>query len=129
MEGWMDGYVCMNRSMYVCINVCMYERMHVHTLHIIYVMYVHAYVHTYICLGFLSPMHIKIVDFYSKKSRGILISRLNNRLQCTTLAQTVWKNSYAEHEVTGKTYTPKESVTSIIQYCSDTILYRQSGCK
>ena len=35
---------------------------------------------------------------------GILVSCLNNRSMVVHYPRTVWKNSYAEHKVTGKTY-------------------------
>ena len=55
------------------------------------------------CIGFLSPRHKKIPDSYSKRQGGNLgNSGLSS--QVVHYPRTVWKNIYAEHEVTGKTY-------------------------
>ena len=58
------------------------------------------------CIGFLSPMHKKIPDSYSKREGGNpgnsdLLSQLK---MVVHYPKTVWKNSYDEHKVTGKTY-------------------------
>ena len=55
------------------------------------------------CIGFLSPMHKKIPDSYSKRQGGNpwkVVSRFNNNN----------KNSYAEHEVTGKNIRSKKGL-------------------
>ena len=58
------------------------------------------------CLGFLSPMHKKIPESYSKREGGNPgNSGLSSQQKMVVhYPKTVWKNSYAEHEVTGKTY-------------------------
>ena len=58
------------------------------------------------CIGFLSPMHKKIPDSYLKREVGNPgNSGLSSQQQMVVhYPWTVWKNSYAEPEITGKTY-------------------------
>ena len=59
------------------------------------------------CIGVLSPVHIKDPRVLFEKGRGqpqeflSFVSLLDGSV---LYSRTVWKNSYAEHEVTGKTY-------------------------
>ena len=55
------------------------------------------------CIGFLSPMHKKIPDSYSKREGG---NPRNSRLssQQWMVVHYPRMNSYAEHKVSGKTY-------------------------
>ena len=61
-------------------------------------------------MGLLSPMHKKIPDSHVKRERGNpRNSGLSSQQQMVVnYPRTVWKNSYAEHEVTGKTYNNKK---------------------
>ena len=58
------------------------------------------------CIGFLSPIHKKIPDFYLKREGGNLGNSglSSQQYMVVHYPRTVWKNCYAEHEVTGKTY-------------------------
>ena len=58
------------------------------------------------CIGFLSPMHKKIPDSYSKREGGNPGNSGLSSQQWMVVhyPRTVWKICYAEHEVTGKTY-------------------------
>ena len=57
------------------------------------------------CIGFLSRLHKKIPDSYSKREGSNPGNSGLSSQQKTVVhySRTVWKNSYAEHEVTGKT--------------------------
>ena len=59
-------------------------------------------------------MHKKIPDSYSKKEGGKPgNSGLSSQQKMVVhYPRTVWKNSYAEHEVTGKTYNLKKKKSS-----------------
>ena len=61
-------------------------------------------------MGFLSPMHTKIPDSYLEREGGNPgNSGLSSQQKMVVhYPRTVWKNSYAEHEVTGKTYNLKK---------------------
>ena len=58
------------------------------------------------CIWGLSSMHKRIPDSYSKREGGNPgNSGLSSQQQLEVhYPRTVWKNSYAKHEVTGKTY-------------------------
>ena len=63
------------------------------------------------CIGLLSPAHKKLPDSYSKREWGNPgNSGLSSQQKMVVhYPRTVWKNSYAEDEVTGKTYSKKNS--------------------
>ena len=54
------------------------------------------------CIGFLSPMHKESQISIRKEKGGI--PEFWSLVSIVHYPRTVWKNSYAEHEVTGKTY-------------------------
>ena len=58
------------------------------------------------CIGFLSLTHRKIPDSYSKREGGNPGNSYlsSQQLMVVHYPRTVCKNSYAEHEVTGRTY-------------------------
>ena len=58
------------------------------------------------CIGFLSPMHKKVPDSYSNRERGNPgnYGLSSQPSMAVHYPRTVSKNSYVEHEVTGKTY-------------------------
>ena len=62
------------------------------------------------CIRFLSPMHNIIPDSYSKREGGNPgNSGLSSQQKMVVYyPRTVWKNSYAEHKVTGKRYNLKK---------------------
>ena len=61
--------------------------------------------------GFLSPVHKKIPDSYLKREGGNPKNSglLSQQKMVVHYPSTVRKNSYAEHEVTGKIYNKKKS--------------------
>ena len=64
------------------------------------------------CIGFLSPIHQKNPDSYLKREGGNPgNSGLSSQeYMVVHYPRTVWKNSYAEHKVTGKTYNRNKNV-------------------
>ena len=64
------------------------------------------------CTGFLSPMHKKIPDSYLKREGGNPRNSglLSQQKMVVHYPRTMWKNSYTEHEVTGKIYNKKKHI-------------------
>ena len=61
------------------------------------------------CIGCLSPMHKKISDSFSKREGGNPRNSglSSQQFMVVHYPRTVWKNGYAEHKETGKTYNNK----------------------